>query len=370
MGSPPSDTNADWVALVRNTVGDMAEPTLSVSRSTLDFGAVMPLATKSLPLTLTNNGNADLDISSFEISGNDAALFQTLQNPAPFTLAPGQSQVVDFEFSPGAADTGAKTATLRIASNDPAQALLNVSLSGNVQSNSDGGNGGGDNGGGDNGGNDGGGEVTNTISVLSFTLIDAVTGEELGPVNNGDLIDLSKLPTDKINIRANTNPPEVGSVQFSLNRNVNFQIENSSPYAMAGDIGTDYNAWTPLPGSHQLVAKPFTSRNGTGAQGKALLITFFVSSNGELPSTINLDQNYPNPFARNTTITVTLKKPGRTTLKVYDLMGREVAVLADRLMPATTLSFQFDAEKLRSGTYFYRLESNGFVETRKMILRK
>ncbi|CAN0570917.1 unnamed protein product [Laminaria digitata] len=83
-----------------------------------------------------------------------------------------------------------------------------------------------------------------------------------------------------------------------------------------------------------------------------------------------MDQNYPNPFTRSTTITVTLKKPAETTLKVYDLMGREVAVLGDRLMPAGTLKFQFDGLNLPSGTYFYRLESNGFVETNKMILVK
>ena len=83
-----------------------------------------------------------------------------------------------------------------------------------------------------------------------------------------------------------------------------------------------------------------------------------------------MDQNYPNPFYRSTTITVTLKKPAETTLKIYDLMGREVAVLADRLMPAGTLKFEWDAKNVSSGTYFYRLESNGFVETKKMILVK
>jgi hypothetical protein len=204
--------------------------------------------------------------------------------------------------------------------------------------------------------------------VTGFTLNNAETGEELGNIQEGDIIELSDLPTIYINIRADTEPLEVGSVQFALNRNANFQMENSSPYSMAGDIGDEYNAWTPVPGEHTLIARPYSARNGTGAQGKSLEIKFFVSMNGNLPALIRLDQNYPNPFTSSTTITFTNKKAGDAKLVIYDLMGREVTRLVNRLMPAGTFSVVFDAGNLSSGTYFYRFESNGYVETKKMLL--
>jgi hypothetical protein len=242
IGAPPSDTQSDWAALIRSTSGEMAEPDLVVTPTTLGFGAVMPGAFKTLPITLVNEGSADLSIESFEMAGTNPLSFSIQQDLSPFTLLPGQSIVVQVTFSPGAADSGTKSALLRINSNDPGNAFLNVSLNGSVATGSDGGDGdGGDGDGGNGGGGDG---QSGTISVTGFTLINAETCEELGNIQEGDIIELSDLPTIYINIRADTEPLEVGSVQFALNRNANFQMENSSPYSMAGDIGDEYNAWT------------------------------------------------------------------------------------------------------------------------------
>ena len=382
IGAPPADTQFDWVALVRSTSDDVNMPSILVSPTTLDFQGVMPGATKTLPATITNNGGANLSISAIDIAGANAGLFTLQSNPAPLTLAPGASNVVQIMFAPGATDSGAKNAVLRISSNDPQSPTMNVSLNGTVESSSDNGggdngggdNGGGDNGGGDNGGGDNGGGNnggrTRSISVIGFTLVNSQTGEEIKPLKNGDVVDFSKLPSEKINIRADTDPAQVGSVQFSLNRNSNFQMENSAPYALAGDIGDDYNSWEPKAGEHKLIARPYSSHNGTGALGIALEITFTVTMDGELPSLIQLDQNYPNPFSNSTTITFTNEKAGDARLVVYDLMGREVARLVDRLMPAGTFQVIFDASDLRSGAYFYRYENNGYVETKKMLLVK
>ncbi len=90
----------------------------------------------------------------------------------------------------------------------------------------------------------------------------------------------------------------------------------------------------------------------------------------DLPQGYNLDQNYPNPFNPTTQISFEIGQAGMTTLKVYDLLGREVATLVNSDLPAGSHSVDFDATNLASGTYMYRLEANGYVLTRKMMLVK
>ena len=81
-----------------------------------------------------------------------------------------------------------------------------------------------------------------------------------------------------------------------------------------------------------------------------------------------LEQNYPNPFNPVTTIRFSIVDPQFTILKVFDLLGREVAELANGRYPAGRYEFPFDARGLASGVYFYRLTAGANVSTRKMIL--
>ena len=94
------------------------------------------------------------------------------------------------------------------------------------------------------------------------------------------------------------------------------------------------------------------------------------NENNNLPVEYSLEQNYPNPFNPATKITYSVAASGFVSLKVYDIVGRETAVLVDEHKPAGTYSLKFDASKLSSGMYFYRLIAGGFIETRKMILLK
>ena len=91
---------------------------------------------------------------------------------------------------------------------------------------------------------------------------------------------------------------------------------------------------------------------------------------GQIPKDYELLQNYPNPFNPSTTITFALKKATKVELRVYDLMGREVATLVNQKLPAGKHSVTFDASNLPSGTYFYRLKVDGRVLSRKMMLVK
>ncbi len=112
--------------------------------------------------------------------------------------------------------------------------------------------------------------------VESFTLINAETDKSIQSIPNGAIIDLSKLPTQQLNIRANTNPGKVGSVVFILDGK-KVRIENGAPYALAGDNPAgDYHNWTLPLGDHTLTAIPYSNYNGKGAEGTALTIHFTV----------------------------------------------------------------------------------------------
>ncbi len=83
-----------------------------------------------------------------------------------------------------------------------------------------------------------------------------------------------------------------------------------------------------------------------------------------------LDQNYPNPFNPATSISFTLLKKEHARLSVYSVLGKEVAVLVNQVLPAGINTFEFDASSLSSGTYIYKLETGSFVQARKMLLMK
>jgi hypothetical protein len=90
----------------------------------------------------------------------------------------------------------------------------------------------------------------------------------------------------------------------------------------------------------------------------------------EVPATFSLEQNYPNPFNPETKIRFTIpsRAEGYVSLRIYDMLGREVATLVDEQLKAGTFEAAFDATHLATGTYLYRLRAGAFTETKKMIL--
>jgi hypothetical protein len=84
----------------------------------------------------------------------------------------------------------------------------------------------------------------------------------------------------------------------------------------------------------------------------------------------SVSQNFPNPFNPTTEIRFSLGTETRVTLRVFGLLGREVAVLVDRVLAAGEQRVLFDATELSSGIYFYRLSASGFSEVKKMVVLK
>ena len=107
-----------------------------------------------------------------------------------------------------------------------------------------------------------------------------------------------------------------------------------------------------------------------------------VEDEGQIttPKEFSLSQNYPNPFNPNTTIRFTISDLRFTTLKIYDVLGNEIATLVNEELPAGEYEVEFSAKggtafggnalNLPSGIYFYQLRAGSFIQTKKMILLK
>jgi hypothetical protein len=99
-------------------------------------------------------------------------------------------------------------------------------------------------------------------------------------------------------------------------------------------------------------------------------ITGISNNNNSVPMTYALDQNYPNPFNPSTKINYAIPKAGFVKITVYDVMGRKIEQLVNSYLQAGYYTSTLNGENLASGMYFYKLESQGFVSTKKMVLLK
>lgn len=88
------------------------------------------------------------------------------------------------------------------------------------------------------------------------------------------------------------------------------------------------------------------------------------------PQSFSISQNYPNPFNPTTKINYAIPKQSHVSLKIYDVLGNEVGVLVNEEKSVGSYSVEFDGNNLSSGLYFYKMQTSGFVETKKMMLLK
>jgi hypothetical protein len=121
--------------------------------------------------------------------------------------------------------------------------------------------------------------------------------------------------------------------------------------------------------------KKYSRNLGTGS-GIELLgieqskITEIACQENSIPVNFTLHQNYPNPFNPSTIIEYSIPKSQRVKITVYDLAGKEVAVLENAERTAGSHRIQFDAKLLASGVYYYRMMTDNYSETKKLIILK
>ena len=95
-----------------------------------------------------------------------------------------------------------------------------------------------------------------------------------------------------------------------------------------------------------------------------------VEENGTIITEFNLQQNYPNPFNPSTTIKFSIPASGFVTLKIYDILGKEVSTLVNENKTSGVHQVSFNAAGLSSGVYFYELKMENFVSVKKLLLTK
>ncbi|MCX6166044.1 MAG: T9SS type A sorting domain-containing protein [Ignavibacteriae bacterium] len=95
-----------------------------------------------------------------------------------------------------------------------------------------------------------------------------------------------------------------------------------------------------------------------------------ISNNGNTPTKYSLSQNYPNPFNPVTKIEYSIPKSGFVSLKIFDILGREVSALINEYKNAGYYNIDFNASELSSGVYYYKFESGDYNEVKKMTIIK
>lgn len=181
------------------------------------------------------------------------------------------------------------------------------------------------------------------------------------------------------NVSDNSGNSIKGAMVFAINSNQEvsgFAITNASgSYVIPGlvpgsyTIQSDYLGYTS--GQSQNVSLDYTA-NYSGSASFVLSpegVTS-VESIPSFPKAFKLNQNYPNPFNPSTIISYSLPVNSFVTIKVYDIIGREVATLVNKNMTVGDHKVTFNAAGLSSGIYFYQIRAGNFVQTKKMILMK
>jgi plastocyanin len=189
------------------------------------------------------------------------------------------------------------------------------------------------------------------------------------------------------------------TVLFSqTTHDVTVQNFSFSPQSLTITVG-DIVRWTNISGTHNVKADDNSFTSGPAApapweythtftavgsnpyycephQGMGMTGTIIVQdpvgvSDDELiAEKFELNQNYPNPFNPSTRISYAIPRASFVNLKVYDIIGNEIAVLVNEEKQAGNYQIDFDATELTGGVYFYQLLTGSFVETKKMILTK
>jgi hypothetical protein len=165
-----------------------------------------------------------------------------------------------------------------------------------------------------------------------------------------------------------------GSI-FAADMDGDGDLDLANRNSLSQDISIHLNNGSAIFSPHLLYSLPdraleifSADLDGDGSLNRYLTVT--GPPGNKVPARFAMKQNYPNPFNPNTTIEFDLPKTSEVTLRVFNILGEEVATLLSASLLSGTYKVDWDASNLASGVYLYRLEAEGFVKTRKMILMR
>ncbi|MEJ2104065.1 MAG: T9SS type A sorting domain-containing protein [Ignavibacteriaceae bacterium] len=193
-----------------------------------------------------------------------------------------------------------------------------------------------------------------------------------GASNNVDSV--ARQDFVRSHILANNNQivdPQINNIDRGYNAILDPRPNVSSPAASGAPDPTDpffdnvdyYGAFNP---NSYLWTEGWTALSSNGITE----VKESYSNSNVLPESFNLSQNYPNPFNPTTKINYSVSEPSNVRIAVYDVLGREIEILAEGFKPAGNYELTFNAENLPSGLYIYTFESGSTKITKKMTLLK
>ena len=164
------------------------------------------------------------------------------------------------------------------------------------------------------------------------------------------------------NIATSTNPLQIGgdSIYGQYFAGMIDEVRIYSRALTQTEIQTDMNAPLTPPAASIQISSP----------GSETGLTTTTRPMNEIPSEYVLEQNYPNPFNPSTVFEFALPKQSHVTLELYNLLGERVSAIIDGTLAAGYYSVPFNGSSLASGVYFYRMQTDDFVQTKKLLLLK
>jgi len=148
-------------------------------------------------------------------------------------------------------------------------------------------------------------------------------------------------------------------------------FDDKSPWPTEADgDGATLELFDPL--LDNSIGENWRASAGNGSPGKINSVTTLVEENidAKIPEEFVLFQNYPNPFNPITTIRFIIPQSQFVSLKIFDMLGREIKTIVNGNKTPGTYEVNFDGSSLTSGVYFYRLQAGSFMETKKLVLIK
>ena len=206
---------------------------------------------------------------------------------------------------------------------------------------------------------------TSTVSGINFTVL---TESDSGAA------------TISGHVKDQNGNPMVGAMVFATDDNqqtYSFGITNQyGQYTISGLIPGNYSVSSDLYGYTSTGTSTTTLDYSTSYTASASFtlapenVTSVESSNNNVVKTFELAQNYPNPFNPTTNISYSIPYSSKVVLKIFNILGKEVATLVNSEQTSGNHIVVFDGSKLASGVYFYQINAGNFVATKKLILMK
>ena len=203
--------------------------------------------------------------------------------------------------------------------------------------------------------------LTNEEDLLKLLYLKiSVTGENSGVHDENDYYYLENGKESYLRL-------PLGKLLGFLNY-ISYSIEDFTPFFVGQQSEPDFNGIRKVVGDEFLSI--YSKHFSTIGVGFKVDDPTNVNTLNVTPNEYGLAQNYPNPFNPSTQIVVSIPESGMYTLRVYNILGQEVAVLLDDNITAGVHTFYFDASHLTSGIYFYNFTGLNFTQTKKMMLVK